>query len=68
VTYRKHQPCPRYSPRQAERARAAADDLRRNFFSPSSSTEIVMDDESYFPLKDNYINGNSGFYVSQSAP
>ena len=35
VTYRKHQPCPRYSPGQPERARAAADDLRRNFFSSS---------------------------------
>ena len=33
VTYRKRQPCPRYSPGQAERARAAAGDLIRNFFS-----------------------------------
>ena len=68
VTYRKRQPSPRYSPGQAERARAAADDLRRNFFSPSSSTEIVMDDESYFPLKDDNFNGNSGFYVSPECP
>ena len=28
----KRQPCSSYSPRQAERARAAADDLKRNFF------------------------------------
>ena len=27
-----------------------------------------MDDESYFPLKDNNINGNSGFYVSTECP
>ena len=35
---------------QAERAKVAADHLRRNFFSSSSSTEIVKDDESYFSL------------------
>ena len=27
-----------------------------------------MDDESYFPLKDDNINGNSGFYVSPECP
>ena len=32
VIYRKRQPCPRYSPGQAERAGTAADDLIRNFF------------------------------------
>ena len=30
--------------------------------------EIVMDDKSYFPLKDDNINGNSGFYVSPECP
>ena len=35
VTYRKRQPCPKNSPGQAERARATADDLRRNIFSSS---------------------------------
>ena len=42
--------------------------LEETFFSPSSSTEIVMDDESYFPLKDDNINSNSGFYVSPECP
>ena len=64
VKYRKRWSCPRYTPGQAERAKSAASSLRRNFFSPSNPTQIVMDDESYFALKDDNINGNSGFYIS----
>ena len=68
VKYRKRRSCPRYAPGQAERAKSRAGDLRRNFFLPSKSTQIVMDDESYFALKDDNINGNSGFYISPECP
>ena len=43
-------------------------DLRRNFFLPSKSTQIVMVDESYFALKDDNTNNNSGFYISPECP
>ena len=36
--------------------------LRRDFFPSSGSTNIVMDDESYFGLKDDITPGNVGFY------
>ena len=42
--------------------------LEETFLSFSISTKIVMDDKSYFPLKDDNINGNSGFYVSPECP
>lgn len=63
VDYRKRKSCPRYTVGQSERAKSAASSLRRNFFPASGSTAIVMDDESYFPLKDDNISGNTGFYV-----
>ena len=40
----------------------AAGILRRDFIPSSGSTNIVMDDESYFGLKDNITPGNVGFY------
>ena len=68
VNYRKRKSCPRYKPGQSERAKSAASSLRRDFFPSSGRTQIVMDDESYFPLKDDNINGNKGVYVGPDAP
>ena len=34
----------------------------RDFIPSSGSTNIVMDDESYFGLKNNITPGNVGFY------
>ena len=33
------------------------------FLLPKLPTSIIMDDEAYFPLKDDKIMGNKGFYV-----
>ena len=64
VNYRKRKLCPRYTPGQAERAKTTTSALCRDFFPASGSTAIVTDDESYFPLKDDRINGKKGFYIS----
>ena len=47
---------------QAERAKKCCQVLRRHFFAPSLGYKIVMDDESYFPLKSDNCPGNSGYY------
>ncbi|KAI6647164.1 hypothetical protein LOD99_8817 [Oopsacas minuta] len=66
VTYRKRKRVPDSKPEQELRARSRCLKLRRDFFPPSSTTQIVMDDESYFGLKDDNINVNKGYYISES--
>ena len=52
----------RYLPCQLERAKKVAGALCWDFFPPSKTTLMVLDDESNFPLKDN-IMGHKGFHV-----
>ena len=36
--------------------------LSEGILRPSNGKEIVMDDESYFTLSNEYLSGNDGFY------
>ena len=66
VTYGQRMPVPDSKPEQEMGAKSRCLKLRRDFFPPSSTTQIVMDDESYFGLKDDNINANKGYYTSES--
>ncbi|KAI6661875.1 hypothetical protein LOD99_9758 [Oopsacas minuta] len=65
VIYHKCKRVPDSKPEQELRAKSRCLKLRRDF-SPSSTTHIVMDDESYFGLNDDNINVNKGYYISES--
>ena len=58
----KRKSTPKYFPSQKEWVKRAAGIFRRDFFPSSGSTNTVMDDESYFGLKDDITPGNFGFY------
>ena len=62
IKYSKRKTAPKYYPGQQERAQKAIRKLRRDFFPPSGSASIVMDDESYFCLKNDQTPANSGYY------
>ena len=58
----KQKSAPKYYPGQKEWAKKAAEILRGDFFSSQGSTYIILDDESYFGLKDDNTPGNVGFF------
>ena len=62
IKYSKRETVPKYYPGQQERAQKAIRKLQRDFSPPSGSVSIVMDDESYFCLKNDQTPSNSGYY------
>ena len=68
VGWIKQTSAPKYYPGHKERAKKAAGILGRDFFTPTGSTDIVIDDESYFGLKDDITPGNDGFYKKSVTP
>lgn len=62
IKYFKRKSVPKYYPGQQERAQKAVRKLRRDFFPPSGSASVVMDDETYFCLKNDQTPANSGYY------
>ena len=61
VDWIKQKSAPKYYPDRKERVIKAVGILRRDFFPSSGSLNIVMDDESYFGLKDDITPGNVRF-------
>ncbi len=62
VHYLKRQKSPNYKGDQLKWARKACSVLRCHFFPSTGTTSIVMDDESYFFLKNDRDPANQGFY------
>ena len=63
VKYYKRKKAPEWTPEKEERQKRCCRRLTRTVAKPSSSVEVVMDDESYFPWKHDKIPGNDGFYT-----
>jgi hypothetical protein len=62
IKYRKRKNAPKYDKDLEKRAKKACRILRDDFFSTSTTTSIVMDDESYFGLKCDDTAVNAGYY------
>ena len=62
IKYCKRRSVSNYYPGQQERAQTAVRKLQRHLFPPSGSASIVIDDESYFSLKNDQTPANSGYY------
>ena len=62
VDWIKRKSAPKCYSGQMERAKKAADTLSRDFFPSLGSTNIVIDDESYFGLKDDITPGNVSYH------
>ncbi len=62
VKYHKRQRCPNWNPEQEPRHKTRCRKMVMEFCKPSSGIELVIDDESYFPLKHDENNSNAVFY------
>ena len=65
LKYYKRQTIPDVSEKQEKKVKTACSKLRKDFFAPKSGVKMVLDDESYFPFRNNEIPGNSGFYAKR---
>lgn len=54
------------SEKQAKKIKTSCSKLRKDFFAPRSGIKMVIDDESYFPFRNNEIPGNAGYYASRT--
>ena len=64
LRYRKRQPAPDVTETQKVRQKTTCTKLRKGSMKPKGKTVIIMDDETYFSLKDNSSVANKGFYTS----
>ena len=62
VKYFKRQKCPDSTPEQQTRQIKCLRSMNRKLCPPKSDVVIILDDESYFPLKHDEMPGNDGFY------
>lgn len=64
VCYHKRTKVPAATPDQEHKQQVRCRKLSRDIFPAKSTTKIVMDDESYFPLKGDQMPSNSGYYTA----
>ena len=62
VKYFKRQKCSDSTPEQQTRQIKCLRSMNRKLCPPTSDVVIILDDESYFPLKHDEMPGNDGFY------
>lgn len=63
LRYFKRKKAPEWTPEKEERQKRCCRRLTRTVCKPSTTVEVVMDDESYFPYKHDKLPGNDGYYT-----
>lgn len=62
VNYFKRQTKPKQTEKQKQVIKTRIIKLSKNQFRPTNGMDIIMDDESYFPMSGENIPGNDGYY------
>lgn len=62
LKHHKKEKAPHWTPELDIRQRRCCRKLSRDFCPPSSTVEIIVDDESYFPFENHSVPSNAGYY------
>ena len=67
LRYRHRKRVPAATEDQKIKQKTRCGKLRRSVMKPTGKTQIIMDDESYFPMKSHSQPGNAGFYTDDAS-
>ena len=67
IRYFKRQNKPKVTEDQKMRQKKRLIKMSKNMFRPNNGIEVVMDDESYFPLSGHNLPGNDGYYTDDKS-